>query len=137
MNVRTRLSPVVLASLFATAACAVAAFSTTFIEIDFFVVLLSLCELFYVVTSQTIITLVSEAGTRGTNQGYFSFAGSGGIVAASFLGPLSFQLLAPRQNLAWLILAGVALLAALGFRYLQPGFQRDHERPEAEPRPLP
>jgi predicted MFS family arabinose efflux permease len=90
-------------------------------------VVLSLSEILLTTPSQTVITLFSRSGNRGTYQGYYSAFSNAGFSIASFLGPFSFQLFSGGQFLGWYLVAAISAAVGVCFVALSPAIQRQHE----------
>ncbi len=119
--------PLFVAGPFAAASFVIAAISTQFVQFELMMVILTIGEILITVPSQTIISLLSRAGNRGTYQGYYYAAGSAARSVASFVGPLSFEAFGSAPALGWYLIAGFTLLASLGFFLLGPRLQRDYD----------
>ncbi|MGI0078674.1 MAG: MFS transporter [Nitrososphaerales archaeon] len=122
------LTPLVFSAGFMVGAYILAGFSTTFPEFEVVMFIVTLGEIFLTVPAQTTISLFSNAGNRGTYQGFYSAASNTGRSVASFVGPTSFQLLAFEPQIAWYSIAGVALVTGVAFALLSPGLERDYEK---------
>lgn len=122
------LLPLMVSSVFAALSFLIAGVSTNFEELEVMMFVVTLAEIFLTVPSQTIIALLSRTGNRGTYQGYYSAVSNAGRSVASFVGPLSFSVLAFDPSLSWYAIAAFALLTGLGFSLLSPGLQKDYEK---------
>ena len=118
--------PIIASCGFAALSFFIAGLSSTFLQWEGVMVILTLGEIFLTVPSQTVITLFSSAESRGTFQGYYSAAAIGGRSLAAFAGLYSFELFAADPRLGWYAIAGFTLLLALGFYMLAEPLQRDY-----------
>ncbi|MEM3655729.1 MAG: MFS transporter [Thermoprotei archaeon] len=71
-------------------------------------------EILLTVPTQLIITSLSSPDNRGAYQGYYSAATSAGRTLASFITPITFELLFPPSN-AWLAVCAVSLAGGLAY----------------------
>ena len=118
--------PIIASCGFAALSFVVAGLSSTFLQWEGVMIILTLGEIFLTVPSQAVLTLFSSAESRGTFQGYYSAASIGGRSLAAFVGLYSFQLFAADPRLGWYAIAGFAVLLALGFYLLAEPLQRDY-----------
>ena len=116
--------PLVASGAVAVASFLIAGSSSDFLRFEAVMVVITVGEILLTVPSQTIISLFSKAGNRGTYQGYYYAASNGGRSVAAFVGPLIFDLLTPSQALGWYLIAGFTLAVSAGFGILGPGLQR-------------
>jgi predicted MFS family arabinose efflux permease len=110
--------PIIASCGFATLSFVVAGLSSTFLQWEGVMIILTLGEIFLTVPSQTVVTLFSSAESRGTFQGYYSAASIGGRSLAAYVGLSSFQFFAADPRLGWYAIAGFAILLAFGFYLL-------------------
>jgi len=122
---RRLVYPIIASCAFAGLSFVAAGLSSTFLQWEGVMVLLTLGEIFLTVPSQTVVTMFSSAESRGTFQGYYSAAAIGGRSLASFVGLYSFQLFAADPPMGWYAVAGFTVLLALGFYLLAEPIQRD------------
>ena len=123
---RRLVYPIIASCGFAAFSFVAAGLSSTFLQWEGVMIILTLGEIFLTVPSQTVITLFSSAESRGTFQGYFSATSIGGRSLAAFVGLYSFQYFAADPRLGWFAIAGFAALLALGFYMLAEPLQRDY-----------
>jgi predicted MFS family arabinose efflux permease len=123
---RRLVHPIIASCGFAALSFVFAGFSTTFMQWEAVMVILTLGEIFLTVPSQAVLTLFSSAENRGTFQGYFSAASIGGRSLAALAGLYSFQFFASDPRLGWYAIAGFAVVLALGFGVLTEPLQRDY-----------
>jgi len=123
--------PLVGACLFAVASFLMAGLSSTFLEFEMVMVILTLGEIFMTVPSQAVFTLFSGVRSRGTFQGYFSAASLGGRSLSPLIGLLTFQIFASCPQLGWLAIAAFTLLLAFGFWLVAEPIQRDYTEMKA------
>jgi len=124
---RTLVTPMVASTVAAAIAFFAASVSTTFPEMEVVTVIVTLGEILLTVPAQTVLSLFSRSGNRGTYQGYYSAVTNSGYSLSAFFGPLSFSFFFFRPALAWILVAVLSLVAGLGFVLLSPGLQRDYE----------
>lgn len=118
--------PIIASCGFAALSFVVAGLSSTFLQWEGVMIILTLGEIFLTVPSQAVLTLFSSAESRGTFQGYYSAASIGGRSLAAFVGLYSFQFFAADPRLGWYAIAGFTVLLALGFYLLAEPLQRDY-----------
>jgi MFS family permease len=118
--------PIIASCAFATLSFVVAGLSSTFLQWEGVMIILTLGEIFLTVPSQTVVTLFSSAESRGTFQGYFSAASIGGRSLAAYVGLSSFQFFAADPRLGWYAIAGFTVLLAFGFCLLAQPLQSDY-----------
>jgi predicted MFS family arabinose efflux permease len=124
---RTLAFPLLLSPLLLVASFVMAGLSTSFLQYEAVMVVLTLGEIMATVPSQTVIALFSKSGNRGTYQGYYYAATSSGRSIAAAVGPASFQLLSFDPAWGWYALAGFAAAVFCGFAVVGPGLQREYE----------
>ncbi len=90
-KIRTLVMPMIASSIAAAVAFFVASVSTTFLQMEIVTFIVTLGEIFQTVPAQTVLSLFSKSGNRGTYQGYYAAVTSSGRSLASFFGPLSFS----------------------------------------------
>jgi MFS family permease len=118
--------PIIASCGFAALSFVVAGLSSTFLQWEGVMIILTLGEIFLTVPSQTVLTLFSSVKSRGTFQGYYSAASIGGRSLAAFVGLYSFQFFAADPRFGWYAIAGFTVLLALGFYLLAEPLQRDY-----------
>jgi MFS family permease len=126
--------PLVGACLFAVASFLLAAVSSTFLQFEVVMVILTLGEIFMTVPSQAVFTLFSSVRSRGTFQGYFSAASIGGRSIAPLAGLLTFQIFGSDPQLGWFAIAAFTSFLAVGFWLQAEPIQRDVTGMKAEDR---
>src|SRR5579875_54290 len=119
--------PLIISCAFTACSYFVASISANFQEYVLVMLIVTLGEIFLSVPSQTIVTLFSRSENRGTYQGYYFAASSSGRSLASFIGPLSFALLAFSPGLAWILVGTFSLLLGFGYLLISGQLQRDYE----------
>ena len=122
------VTPMVAATIAAAAAFFGASVSTSFLEMEVVTITVTLGEILLTVPAQTVLSLFSRSGNRGTYQGYYSAVTNSGYSLASFFGPLSFSFFLFRPSLAWVLVATLAMVVGCAFAFLSPGLQRDYEK---------
>ncbi len=118
--------PLVGSCVFTAVSFVMAGLSTGFLQFEAVMVVLTVGEIFMTVPSQAVVTLFSGVRNRGTFQGYFSAASSGGRSLSPLAGLYSFQLLSAEPQLGWYAAAGFVLIIGLGFYLLADPLQRDY-----------
>lgn len=118
--------PLIGACFFAALSFVAAALSTTFLQFEGVMVILTLGEIFMTVPSQAVFTLFSGVRNRGTFQGYFAAASLGGRSLSPLVGLWSFQVLSGDPGLGWYAIAGFTVLLGLGFYLLAEPLQKDY-----------
>ena len=118
--------PIMASCGFAALSFVVAGLSSTFLQWEGVMIILTLGEIFLTVPSQTVLTLFSSAESRGAFQGYYSAAAIGGRSLAAFVGLYSFQFFAADPRLGWYAIAAFALLLLFAFYLLAEPLQRDY-----------
>ena len=126
-KIRTLVMPMIASSIAAAIAFFVASVSTTFLQMEIVTFIVTLGEIFQTVPAQTVLSLFSKSGNRGTYQGYYAAVTSSGRSLASFFGPLSFSVFFFRPSLAWILVAVMSLVVGFAFLLISPGLQRDYE----------
>jgi MFS family permease len=119
--------PMIASSLAAAVAFFVASVSTTFLQMEIVTFIVTLGEIFQTVPAQTILSLFSKSGNRGTYQGYYAAVTNSGRSLASFFGPLSFSVFFFMPSLAWILVGAISLVVGFAFFLLSPGLQKDYE----------
>jgi MFS family permease len=117
--------PLVEACAFVGASFVIAGLSSTFLEFEGVMVVLTLGEIFMTVPSQTIFTLFSGVRTRGTFQGYVAAASLGGRSFSPLVGLWTFEIFSPVSSLGWYTAAAFTGLLGLGFYVIAEPLQRD------------
>jgi MFS family permease len=120
--------PLLLSPILAAASFAMAGLSTSFLEYEAVMVVLTLGEILLTVPSQTIVALFSESGNRGTYQGYYYAASNTGRSIASGIGPTSFEILSFSPSLGWYAIGIFAMIVFLGFAVVGPKVERDYRQ---------
>jgi MFS family permease len=87
--------------------------------------IVTLGEIFQTVPAQTVLSLFSKSGNRGTYQGYYAAVTNSGYSLASFFGPLSFSVFFFRPSLAWVLVGVASLIVGFAFYLLSPGLEKD------------
>jgi len=122
---RSLVYPIIASCGFAAISFVVAGLSTTFLEFEGVMIILTLGEIFLTVPSQAVLTLFSSAESRGTFQGYYSAANGGGRSLAALVGLGSFQYFAATPALGWYAIAAFTMVLAVGFYLLTEPLQKD------------
>ena len=125
------LYPMVAACAFTALSFVMAALSSTFIEYELVMVVLTVGEIFMTVPSQTVVTLFSGVENRGTFQGYYAAAALAGRSVSPTVGLYSFQALSGDPQLGWYAIAAFTCILGLGFYALAEPIQRDYQNPKA------
>ena len=123
---RRLLYPLIGSCLFAALSFVIAALSTTFLEFELVMVVLTLGEIFMTVPSQTVVTLFSGVRSRGTFQGYYSAAALGGRSLSPLLGLYSFEFFAAFPQFGWYAAAAFSCLVGVGFYLLVEPLQKEY-----------
>ncbi len=129
---RNLVTPVVSSTIAAAISFFLASFSTTFFEMEVVTIIVTLGEILITVPAQTILSLFSRLGNRGTYQGYYSAVTNSGYSLSAFFGPVSFSLFFFRPSLAWIVVGALSLVIGLGFVLLSPGLQKDYEKQDRQ-----
>jgi predicted MFS family arabinose efflux permease len=124
------LAPLILSAGLATVSFVLAVFARTFLEWEFFMLVITLAEIMLTVPAQSVIAFFSKAETRGTYQGYYSSVSNSGRSLASFIGPASLGLFAFDPALMWVAIGVLSLITGIGFAALSPKIQRDYDNLE-------
>ena len=117
--------PLIGACFFAALSFVMAALSSTFLEFEAVMVVLTLGEIFMTVPSQAVLTLFSGARSRGTFQGYFAAASIGGRSFSPLVGLWTFDVFSGAPQYGWYAIAAATGLLAVGFYRLAEPLQRD------------
>ena len=117
--------PLVGSCLFAAISFVMAGVSSTFIEFEVVMVVLTLGEIFMTVPSQAVLTLFSGVRNRGTFQGYFAAASLGGRSLSPLVGLWTFQVFSLDPSLGWYAVTGFSVFLAVCFYFLAEPLQRD------------
>jgi len=125
------LYPLVGSCAFAAISFVLAGLSSTFLEFEGVMVVLTLGEIFMTVPSQTVLTLFSGVRNRGIYQGYSSAASLGGRSFSPLVGLFSFQFFSAAPQLGWYVIAAFTALLGCGFYLLIEPVQRDYAALEA------
>jgi MFS family permease len=119
------LYPLVGACFFAALSFVMAGLSSTFLEFEAVMVVLTLGEIFMTVPSQAVLTLFSGAKSRGTFQGYYAAASLGGRSLSPLVGLWAFDLFSGAPQLGWYPIAGFTAVLGVGYYLLAEPLQRD------------
>ena len=117
--------PLVGSCIFAGLSFILAGLSSTFLEFEGVMVVLTLGEIFMTVPSQTVLTLFSGVRTRGTFQGYYSAASLGGRSLSPLVGLWTFQAFSTLPSLGWYAAAGFTAFLGVAFFVIAEPLQRD------------
>jgi len=117
--------PLIGSCLFAATSFVMAGVSSTFIEFEAVMVVLTLGEIFMTVPSQAVLTLFSGVRNRGTFQGYFAAASLGGRSLSPLIGLWTFQVFSADPSLGWYAITGFSVLLAVCFYFVAEPLQRD------------
>jgi len=117
--------PLVAASLLAALSFVLAGLSSTFLEFEGVMVVLTLGEIFMTVPSQKVFTVFSGVRTRGTFQGYVAAASLGGRSLSPLIGLWTFQVFAASPGFSWYAAALFAALLGVGFYAIAEPLQKD------------
>ena len=117
--------PLVGSCFLAALSFVMAGLSSTFLEFESVMVVLTLGEIFMTVPSQAVLTLFSGVRTRGTFQGYFAAASLGGRSLSPLVGLWTFQIFSANPSLGWYAITGFTLFLAICFYLLAEPLQRD------------
>ena len=123
---RKLVHPIVASCGFAALSFVAAGLSSTFLQWEGVMVVLTLGEIFLTVPSQTVVTLFSSAGNRGTFQGYFSATSIGGRSLAAFVGLYSFQFFSSGPSVGWYAIGAFTLALGVCYFLLAGPLQRDY-----------
>ena len=119
------LYPLIGSCLFATLSFVMAGLSSTFLEFEAVMVVLTLGEIFMTVPSQAVLTLFSGVKSRGTFQGYFAAASLGGRSLSPLVGLWSFDIFSGTPQLGWYAIAAFTALLGVGFYRLAEPLQKE------------
>ena len=119
------LYPLIGSCLFAALSFVMAGLSSTFLEFEAVMVVLTLGEIFMTVPSQAVLTLFSGVKSRGTFQGYFAAASLGGRSLSPLVGLWSFDIFSGTPQLGWYAIAAFTALLGVGFYRLAEPLQRE------------
>jgi MFS family permease len=133
--------PLIGSCLFAAISFVMAGVSSTFIEFEAVMVVLTLGEIFMTVPSQAVLTLFSGVRNRGTFQGYFAAASLGGRALSPLIGLWTFQVFSVDPSLGWYAITGFSVFLAVCFYLIAEPLQRDfrgltNQPDEHGPRPV-
>jgi MFS family permease len=117
--------PLVGSCLFAALSFVMAGLSSTFLEFEAVMVVLTLGEIFMTVPSQAVLTLFSGVRSRGTFQGYYAAASLGGRSLSPLIGLWTFDIFSGAPRLGWYAIAVFTALLGVGFLLLAEPLQRD------------
>ncbi len=130
--------PLIASCVFAALSFFLAGLSSSFLQFEGVMVILTLGEIFMTVPSQAVVTLFSGVRVRGTFQGYFAAASLGGRSLSPLIGLYSFEVFSGYPQLGWYAIGGFTLVLAMGYYLLVEPLQRDYasmnEGPLSEPR---
>ncbi|MCL5067402.1 MAG: MFS transporter [Thaumarchaeota archaeon] len=127
-RLRYLLSPLVLSCFLIFCSYLIVSVSKNFAEMELAMLVVSIAEIFLTVPAQTIATLFSARGNRGTYQGYYSGFSGIGRSLATFIGPLSLQILAFIPEMTWVSIAIFSIFVGMCFLFLSPKLQYDYEK---------
>jgi len=130
--------PLIGSCFFAALSFIMAGLSTTFIEFEAVMIVLTLGEIFMTVPSQSVLTLFSGVRNRGTFQGYFAAASLGGRSLSPLVGLWTFDLFSGSPGLGWYSIAAFTVVLAVGFYLLAEPLQADYRglvKPSSAPTP--
>ena len=119
------LYPLIGSCLFSALSFVMAGMSSTFLEFEAVMVVLTLGEIFMTVPSQTVLTLFSGVKSRGTFQGYFASTSMGGRSLSPVIGLWTFGIFSGAPQLGWYVIAGFTALMGVGFYLLAEPLQKD------------
>ncbi|HUK80026.1 MAG TPA: MFS transporter [Nitrososphaerales archaeon] len=119
------LYPLIGSCLFAALSFVMAGLSSTFLEFEAVMVVLTLGEIFMTVPSQAVLTLFSGVKSRGTFQGYFAAASLGGRSLSPLVGLWSFDIFSGTPQLGWYAIAAFTALLGVGFYRLAEPLQKE------------
>jgi MFS family permease len=117
--------PLVGACLFAGLSFVFAGLSSTFLEFEGVMVVLTLGEIFMTVPAQAVFTIFSGVRTRGTFQGYVAAASLGGRSFSPLVGLWTFQVFSALPSFGWYTAAVFTGLLGVGFYIIAEPLQRD------------
>ena len=117
--------PLIGGCVFAGLSFVMAGFSSTFLEFEGVMVVLTLGEIFTTVPAQTVFTVFSGVRTRGTFQGYAAAASLGGRSLSPLVGLWTFEVFSALPSLGWYAAAAFAALLGVGFYIIAEPLQRD------------
>jgi predicted MFS family arabinose efflux permease len=118
--------PIVVSCGLAAFSFIAAAFSTTFLEWEGVMIVLTFGEIFLTVPSQIVATVFSRAENRGTYQGYYSAASIGGRSLSALVGLSSFQFFTSNPKLGWYAIAAFSMVLVFCFLFLARPLQREY-----------
>ena len=130
--------PLIGSCFFAALSFIMAGLSTTFIEFEAVMIVLTLGEIFMTVPSQSVLTLFSGVRNRGTFQGYFAAASLGGRSLSPLVGLWTFDLFSGSPGLGWYSIAAFTAVLGVGFYLLAEPLQADYRglvKPSSAPTP--
>jgi MFS family permease len=122
---KTMVLPLIVGNLVMVAGFLTTVISTGFLDLEIVMIVLTVGEMLITVPSQTIATIYSSAGNRGTRQGYYNAVVNTGRTISSFVGPLTFSLLFFEPALSWYAISALTIVTAVGFVSLSTNIQRD------------
>jgi hypothetical protein len=122
---RKLLYPLIGSCFFTALSFVMAGLSSTFLEFEAVMVVLTLGEIFMTVPSQAVLTLFSGVRSRGTFQGYFAAASLGGRSLSPLVGLWTFDMFSSSPQLGWYAIAGFTALLGAGFYRLAEPLQRE------------
>ena len=117
--------PLIGSCFFAALSFVMAGLSSTFLDFEAVMVVLTLGEIFMTVPSQAVLTLFSGVRSRGTFQGYFAAASLGGRSLSPLIGLWTFDALSGSPRFAWYAVAAFTALLGVCFYRLADPLQRD------------
>jgi len=119
------LYPLIGSCFFSALSFVMAGLSSTFLEFEAVMVVLTLGEIFMTVPSQAVLTLFSGVKSRGTFQGYFAAASLGGRSLSPLVGLWTFDIFSGGPQLGWYVIAGITALLGAGFYWLAEPLQME------------
>ncbi|HUI22970.1 MAG TPA: MFS transporter [Nitrososphaerales archaeon] len=122
---RKLLYPLIGSCFFSALSFVMAGLSSTFVEFEAVMVVLTLGEIFMTVPSQAVLTLFSGVKSRGTFQGYFAAASLGGRSLSPLVGLWTFDVFAGAPQLGWYAIAAFTALLGVGFYRLAEPLQKE------------
>lgn len=127
-RMRNLLSPLVLSCFLIFCSYLIVSVANDFAEMEIAMLVVSIAEIFLTVPAQTIATLFSARGNRGTYQGYYAGFSGIGRSLATFIGPLSLQVLAFVPEMSWVLIAVFSLFVGVCFFLLSSKLQHDYQK---------
>ncbi len=110
---KRKLLPLIVANLVCVVGFIIAALSTTFVELELVMIILTVSEMLLTVPMMALMASFSRPETRGTFQGYASATQNAGRSIANFVGPTLFGVFIFEPGLGWYAISAIAILIAL------------------------